>query len=186
MDSLISDYYKIVEFDNELKNLLSHIDLSEITWTDDDGDSNEFYKKNNTLSKHILTTAQTIISEKYLCKYYRDVIPCESKVIHGITDKVLEWHNDRTACMEEINKKLVPDHNLLCLFYFNTMDEGGVSIWNKFSDPKQQQIVTFMPKIGQLIFLNETNPNILHRVHTYNKSIARYIARFSYNVKGIK
>jgi hypothetical protein len=185
MNDLISDYCKIVDYDDELKNLLSHIDLSEITWSDDDGNSNEDYKKNNTFSKHILTTAQTIISEKYLCKYY-DVIPCESKVICGITDKVLEWHNDRVACMEEINKKIVPDHNLLCLFYFNTLNEGGVSIWNKFSDPKQQKIVTVMPKIGQLIFLNETNPNIVHRVHAYDKSIVRYIARFSYNIKGIK
>ena len=186
MTNLVSDKYEVVEFDREVKDVLFHIDLSEIHWTDDDYSANETYKANNMFARHILMTAQTIIAEKYLSKYFDTVLPCESKIIHGITNKVLEWHNDRTACMEEITKKIVPDHNLLCLFYYNTMEEGGVSIWNQESDPEQIHVLTLMPQTGRLVFLNETDPNIVHKVHTYDKSIARYIARFSYHVEGIK
>lgn len=186
MTDLVLDKYDIVEFDREVTDILLHIDLSEIHWTDDNYSENETYKANNMFARHILMTAQTVIAEKYLSKYYETVIPCESKIIHGITDKVLEWHNDRTACMEEIIKKVVPDHNLLCLFYFNTMSEGSVNIWNRETDRDQEHIVTLTPQQGRIVFLNETDPNIVHKVDTYDKSIARYIARFSYHVEGAK
>lgn len=184
MTDLISDGYEIIEVDQEVANILLNIDLSEIHYTDDDFSEKETFKDNNTFARHILLTAQTVIAEKYLSKYYNTVVPCESKIIHGITKKVLEWHNDRTACMEEIVKELVPDHNLLCLFYFNTMTEGSISIWNQGID--QESVITITPQKGRIVFLNETDPNIVHKVHTYDKSIARYIARFSYHVEGVK
>lgn len=186
MSNLILDKFEIVEFDREVTDILFHIDLSEVHWTDDDYSQNETYKADNMFARHILMTAQTIIAEKYLSKYFSTVTHCESKIIHGITDKVLEWHNDRTACLYEISKKVVPDHNLLCLFYFNTMDSGGVSIWNQATDPAQEHVVKLNPQTGRIVFLDERTPDVLHRVDTYDKSIKRYIARFSYNVEGTK
>jgi hypothetical protein len=179
MTDLIKDYYQIIESAKEIQEVLRHLKLEDIKWSDDDGNLNAEYKRNNPFVSNLLNTAQFLIANNYLDKYYKTVSFSESKLIQGVTKNVVVWHNDRLSCLDEIEKGTEPDHNILCLFYFNTMEEGGISIWNKASNEQ----VYVKPTNGQLVLLNETNPNIFHKVENYDKSIKRYIARFSYFVK---
>lgn len=179
MTDLIKDSYQVIDLDEQIQEVLGHLALDGIDWSDDDGTLNSDYKRSNPFVYNVLSTAQFLIANNYLHKYYKTVEYSESKIIQGVTNKVLEWHNDRLACLSEINAGEVPDHNVLCLFYFNTLDQGGISIWNKATNEQ----VSFNPSNGRLVLLNETDPNIFHKVENYDKSIKRYIARFSYFVK---
>jgi hypothetical protein len=80
-----------IDYDPELWNGPSSINFSykimsclkalesydEVVWLDNDGVATHNIDKrwhHKVDKKHILTTAQTIISEKYLCKYYDVVV----------------------------------------------------------------------------------------------------------------
>lgn len=187
MINFIKDSYAVV-FDDELKQVLSHINTADVTWTDDDRDSLNQYKQDNPFANQILITAQTIIADKYLTNLFNDLTPSEAKVVVGTTGTVAgvgneTWHNDRVASIEDTSTGITPKHNILCLYYFDTLATGSLSIWHSKNDPDKTNVKVVYPQQGMLVLLNEMDPYILHKVDSYDKSINRYVGRFSYNVE---
>ena len=185
---LHTNLYKIV-FDSDIKILMDCIDceqtFADSVLTDDGLQTTEYLTSNHPEALLILNSVASIISSRYVQSEFPDKTPVvvETRLNEGCNSGNTEYHYDKIAgdfgSFGDISKSFQGDIDIICLYYFNTLDIGPLCLLNKITNVEEK----IYPEAGKLAMINEGTPGMLHKIEKYDTTHKRYTARIGISLQ---
>jgi hypothetical protein len=188
MTNLHTNLYKIV-FDSDIKMLMDSINceqtFADSNLTDDGIQTKEYLTSNHPEALVVLNSVSSIISSKYIQPEFPDKTPVvvEMRLNEGCNSGNIEYHCDKVAgdfgLYGDTEKLFQEEIDIICLYYFNTLDIGPLCLLNKITNVVEK----VYPEAGKLAMINEGTPGMLHKIENYDTTNKRYTARIGISLQ---
>lgn len=186
--NLHTNLYKIV-FDSDIKMLMDSIDceqtFADSNLTDDGLQTEEYLKSNHPEALQVLNCVGSIITNKHIQPQFPDKTPVivEMRLNEGSNSGNTEYHIDKIAGdfgrFGDISKSFQGAIDIICLYYFNTLDTGPLCLLNTITNVEEK----IYPQAGKLAMINEGTPGIMHKIEKYDTTHKRYTARIGISLQ---
>jgi len=178
---LLKDKFTIIR-DQEIIDLLDNINLEETfldkNLNDDFPPDKNYIKNTNPFVWLILNTWWPIVENKYLSPYFPDkqIVLKDLALNQGHTPGNILWHSDKK---DSDGYAVYNDTDIICLYYLNTLEVGSLQL--KYS--KTEEVISILPKKGNMIIINEINSDLVHRIEPFDKEkYFRCVARIGFKL----